>query len=286
MPYRIYTVNQKYVKNKRGDIGVYKKKIKKWIESNRPYKPQKRGLEKLPIHSKRFGFLELYNRKEQQGLICPSGYSISQCFNVLPKMWYGYHKARRDEKNYERMVKYAKAIQDVQKDMGIKTTSFPHLGLYGDVFILNDKNGNRAVFEDHSAQKKKQEEYEKWQTENAKNIQENLQRPDKEKGEIIETFVDDVFPYEMEDNGQTVPQLLEPNEEKGEEILTITEDIPFQKKLRKPNKKKGESILTIADDVAPYETIEAETEDMVPELLQPEKDEETIVITDDKPFQS
>jgi hypothetical protein len=263
-----------------------KKKIKKWIKSKRPYKPQKKGLEKKPIHSKRFGFLELYNRKEQQGLICPSGYSISQCFNVLRKMWYGYHKARRDEKNYERMVKYAKAIQDVQKDMGIKTTSFPHLGLYGDVFILNDKNGNRAVFEDHSAQKKKQEEYEKWQAKNAKNIQENLQRPDKERGESIITIADDVFPYEMEDNVQTVPQLLEPDEEKGEEILTITEDIPFQKKLRKRNKKKGESIITIADDVAPYEKIEAEKEDTVPQLIEPEKEEETIVITDDIPFQS
>jgi hypothetical protein len=61
----------------------------------------------------------------------------------------------------------------------------------------------------------------------------------------------------MEDNVQTVPQLLEPDEEKGEEILTIPDDIPFQKKLRKPNKKKGESILTVADDVSPYETIEA-----------------------------
>jgi hypothetical protein len=223
---------------------------------------------------------------KKKGRISLSGYSISQCFNVLRKMWYGYHKARRDEKNYERMVKYAKAIQDVQKDMGIKTTSFPHLGLYGDVFILNDKNGNRAVFEDHSAQKKKQEEYEKWQAENAKNIQKNLQRPDKEKGEVIETFADDVFPYEMEDNVQTVPQLLEPDEEKGEEILTIPNDIPFQKKLRKPNKKKGESILTVADDVSPYETIEAEIEDMVPELLKPKKEEETFVITDDKPFQS
>jgi hypothetical protein len=160
MHLRIYTVNQKYVKNKHGDIGVYTKKIKKWIKSNKPYKPQKRGVEKLSIYSKKFGFLDLYNRKELQGLICPSGYSISQCFNVLRKMWYGYHKARHDEKNYEGMVKYAKAIQDVQKDMGIKTTSFPHLGLYGDVLILNDKNGNRAVFEDHSALKKKQEEYE------------------------------------------------------------------------------------------------------------------------------
>lgn len=129
---------------------------------------------------------------------------------------------------------------------------------------------------------------------NTKNARQKTQKryrkiykePDKEKGESIITIADDVYPYEMEDNVQTVPQLLEPDEVKGEEILTIPDDVPFQKKLRKPNKKKGESILTVADDVAPYETIEAEIEDMVPDVLQPEKDEETIVITDDKPFQS
>ncbi len=286
MPLRIYTVNQKYVKNKHGDIGVYKKKIKKWIKSNKPYKPQKRGFEKKSLHSSRFGFLDLYSRKEQQGLICPSGYSISQCFNVLGKMWYGYHRARTRENSLEKMIKYAKAIQKVQEDMGIKTTSFPHLGIYGDVLILNDKNGNRAVFEDHSALKKKQEEYEKWQAENAKKIQERLQKPNKEKGEVIETFADDFSPYEMEDNEETVPELLEPDEEKGEEILTITDDIPFQKKLQKPAKKKGESISTIADDVAPHEMIQAEIEDTVLELLEPEEEEEILVITDDIPFQS
>lgn len=286
MPLRIYTVNQKYVKNKHGDIGVHKKKIKKWIKSNKPYKPQKRGLEKLSIHSTRFGFLDLYNRKEQQELICPSGYSISQCFNVLRKLWYAYRRAIGTDNDIHKMEKYAKAIQDVQKDMGIKTASFPHLGLYGDVLILNDKNGRRAVYEDHSALKKKQEEYEKWQAENAKKIQVMLQKPDKQNGEVIETFADDVFPYEMQDNEETVPELLEPDEEKGEEILTITDDIPFQRKLKKPHKKKGESILTIADDVASHEMIDAEIEDTVPSMLDPEEDEEILVISDDIPFQS
>jgi len=286
MPLRIYTVNQKYVKNKHGDIGVYKKKIKKWIKSNKPYKPQKRGLEKLSIHSTRFGFLDLYNRKEQQELICPSGYSISQCFNVLRKLWYAYRRAIGTDNDIDKMEKYAKAIQDVQKDMGIKTASFPHLDLYGDVLILNDKNGRRAVYEDHSALKKKQEEYEKWQAENAKKIQVMLQKPDKQKGEVIETFADDVFPYEMQDNEETVLELLEPDEEKGEEILTITDDIPFQRKLKKPHKKKGESILTIADDVVSHEMIDAEIEDTVPSMLYPEEDEEILVISDDIPFQS
>jgi len=265
---------------------VYKKKIKKWIKSNKPYKPQKRGLEKLSIHSTRFGFLDLYNRKEQQELICPSGYSISQCFNVLRKLWYAYRRAIGTDNDIDKMEKYAKAIQDVQKDMGIKTASFPHLDLYGDVLILNDKNGRRAVYEDHSALKKKQEEYEKWQAENAKKIQVMLQKPDKQKGEVIETFADDVFPYEMQDNEETVLELLEPDEEKGEEILTITDDIPFQRKLKKPHKKKGESILTIADDVVSHEMIDAEIEDTVPSMLDPEEDEEILVISDDIPFQS
>jgi hypothetical protein len=226
MPLRIYTVNQKYVKNKHGEIGVYKKKIEKWIKSNKPYKRQKRGLEKPSIYSTRFGFLDLYNRKEQQGLICPSGYSISQCFNVLKKLWWGYHKSRT-ENNLIRMEKYAKAIQDVQKDMGIKTTSFPHLGLYGDQLVLNNKKGERIVFEDHSALKRKQEEYEKWQAENAKKIQEYLQKPDVEGGEEIVAFADDVYPYEKIECEETVPQLLEPDEEKGERVLTLVDDIPF-----------------------------------------------------------
>ena len=233
MPWRIYTVNQKYVKNKNGDIGHYKKKIKKWIGSNKPYKRQRRGLEKQSIYSNRFGFLELYNRKEQQGLICPSGYSISQCFNVLRKMWYGYHRGLQ-RKNLEEMIKYAKAIQDVQKDMGIKTTSFPHLGLYGDQFILNNKKGERAVFEDHSAMKKKQEEYEKWQVENAKKIKEVLLKPDKEKGEELEVFADDVGPHKIrrfkDEDLVPLDEVIQADEEAGEELLIIIDDIPFQKK--------------------------------------------------------
>ena len=94
MHLRIYTVNQKYVKNKDDEIGIYKKKIKKWIKSNKPFKPQKRGLEKQPIHSKRFGFLDLYNRKEQQSYLSfwLQYKSVFQCFaqNVV---WVSQSKA-------------------------------------------------------------------------------------------------------------------------------------------------------------------------------------------------
>src|SRR6188508_1345020 len=231
MPWRIYPMKQKYTK-KYGTISVYLLKNKKWIDCNKPYKPQKRGLEKKTILSNRFGLLELYSRKEQQQLMCPSGYSISQCFNILKKMWFAYHKARDYDRNIETMEKYAKAIQSVQKDLGIKTTSFPHIGIYGDELILNNKQGERIVFEDHSALKKKQEAYEKWQAENAKKIQAKVLKPDIKKGEAIVSLADESFRkkrfVENEDSeGYLIPDVLHADEEAGEERITFADDIPF-----------------------------------------------------------
>jgi TRAP-type C4-dicarboxylate transport system substrate-binding protein len=127
------------------------------------------------------------------------------------------------------MEKYARAIQDVQKDMGIKTTSFPHLGIYGDVFVLNNKNHERVVFEDHSALKKKQDAYEKWQAQNSKEIQEHIQKPNREEGEEIVTFSDDVYPHKIiePEEDEIVPHMCEPDEEAGEELIVMTDDIPF-----------------------------------------------------------
>ena len=231
MPWRIYPMKQKYRK-KDGTLSIYELKNRKWINSNKPYKPQKRGLEKKLIWSNRFGLLELYSRKEQQELKCPSGYSISQCFNILRKMWYSYHKARTQNEGIERMEKYAKAIQSVQKDMGIKTASFPHLRLYGDVFILNNKKGERIVFEDHSALKAQQDRYDAWMARKAKKIQAKALRPDKQKGEYIESFPDKSFSEKYVDyeNTYLIPDVLEPDEEAGEERITMTDDIPFLKR--------------------------------------------------------
>ena len=229
MPWRIYPMKQKYTK-KDGTVSVYLLKNKKWIDCNKPYKPQKRGLEKKAIRSNRFGFLELYNRKEQQELKCPSGYSIGQCFNILRKMWWAYKNALQQQ-NLEKMEKYAKAIQAVKKDMGIKTTSFPHLGLYGDAFILNNKKGERTVFEDHSALKAQQDKYDKWMAKKAKKIQQQVLKPDKEKGEEILSFPDESYDEKYEDDrAYLIPDVLVPDEEAGEEKITMTDDIPFMKK--------------------------------------------------------
>lgn len=228
MPWRTYTSRQKYTKRD-GTVSIYPLKSKKCIKSNKPYKPQKRGFEKKSIWSNRFGFLELYNRREQQELKCPSGYSISQCFNVLHKTWYGYRRALGEE-DLGNMEKYAQAIQAVQKDMGIKTTSFPHLGIYGDQFILNNKQGERVVFEDHSELKKKQDEYNKWAAENAKKIQQAELKPDIEKGEKIITMPDMSYKKrrKIRIRRELIPDALVPDEEAGEKLITFADEIPFQ----------------------------------------------------------
>ena len=230
MPWRWYPKFNKVVRAD-GTVARYKSRCKKWIDCSKPYKPQKRGLMKKAIWSNRFGLLELYNRKEQQGLKCPSGYSISQCFNILRKMWWTYKNALQQQ-NLEKMEKYAKAIQAVQKDMGIKTASFPHLRLYGDVFILNNKKGERIVFEDHSALKAQQDRYDAWMARKAKKIQAKALRPDKQKGEYIESFPDKSFSEKYVDyeNTYLIPDVLEPDEEAGEERITMTDDIPFLKR--------------------------------------------------------
>jgi len=230
MPWRWYPKFNKVVRAD-GTVARYKSRCKKLLKSHKPYRPQRRGFEKKSIWSNRFGFLELYNRKEQQELKCPSGYSISQCFNILRKMWWAYKHALGDQ-NLKQMEKYAKAIQAVQKDMGIKTTSFPHLRLYGDELILNNKKGERVVFEDHSALKKQQDEYDEWMAQNAKKIQQNVSKPDKQKGEVIETYADNSFSekYEEDDKDYLVPNALVPDEEEDEELITMADDIPFLKR--------------------------------------------------------
>jgi len=130
-----------------------------------------------------------------------------------------------------------KPSNQYKKTWGLKTISFPHLGIYGDEFILNNKKGERIVFEDHSALKKKQEAYEKWQAENAKKIQAKVLKPDIKKGEAIVSLADESFRkkrfVESEDSeGYLIPDVLHADEEAGEERITFADDIPFEDQIR------------------------------------------------------
>src|SRR5678815_4703702 len=87
--------------------------------------------------SKRFGYLDTYTYNERKLLKCPSGYTFGQGMHALRRLWFAY-KSSKSEENIAKMKHYARAIQEVQEDMGLKTTSFPHLGIFGDVLVFRD----------------------------------------------------------------------------------------------------------------------------------------------------
>lgn len=279
MPWRIYPMNQKYTKLD-GTVSIYKVKNKKWIKSNARYKPQKRGIEKKVIYSTRFGYLDQYNRKEQQGLLCPSGYSIGQCFNVLRKLWNAYHISRCYEKNIERMIKYAKAIQDVQKDMGIETTSFPNLLLYGDIFKLLEHKNQKAVEEDHSELKNSQELLEK--------KYEVITLADEMYKIIKEEEVHKVVPVDIP---ARVPLLLVPTPE--QEVVIYTDDVPVRKplksklKLKQSDKRKVKHENRICTKCGEKLELEEKHEcEKFKKEKEKEKGLEVVIMTDDIPFQN
>ena len=165
MYWKTYYCMQKY-RWKDGSVHYYRKAYKKWVKYNSSVIKKRRShinREPSVIFSKRFGYIDVYNRREQNYLMCPSGFSFTQGMGKLYKLWRGYIITKANENDIERARGFAKDIQKVQEDLGIKTTSFPHLGIYGDVFKLYEKVDKLGVEEDHSHLKESQKLLEKKQ---------------------------------------------------------------------------------------------------------------------------
>ena len=75
----------------------------------------------------------------------------------------------------------------------------------------------------------------------SKEIQQHVQKPNKEEGEEIVTFVDDVYPGKKvkPEEDEIVPDMLEPDEEAGEEEIVMIDDIPFKPKNKNQNSIAG-----------------------------------------------
>ena len=158
---RLYKFKKKHVR-KDGTVTIGPNRQWKWVKGEtkqRKYRP--RGQAKT-LWSKRFGYLDTYTYNERKLLICPSGYTFGQGMHALHRLWFAF-KISKSEANIYKMEHYARAIQEVQEDMGLKTTSFPHLCLYGDIFTLYERKNQKAVLEDHSELKASQELLEKKQ---------------------------------------------------------------------------------------------------------------------------
>jgi hypothetical protein len=72
---------------------------------------------------------------------CPSGYTRGQGWNCLHRAWIGYKRANnpKNGETFQDKLYWAQMIQNIQTDMGLQRSSFPQLGLLGDVVFLYDQ---------------------------------------------------------------------------------------------------------------------------------------------------
>jgi hypothetical protein len=238
---RLYKFKKKHVR-KDGTVTIGPNRQWKWVKGEtkqRKYRPRGQST----MWSKRFGYLDTYTYNERKLLKCPSGYTFGQGMHALHRLWFAY-KSSKSEENIAKTKHYARAIQEVQEDMGLKTTSFPHLGIFGDVLVFRDhKTGQYGEEIDHSELKERQEFEEE-----RKKFEEiaPLIQADIEKGEELLIITDDIPQLEEQkeeiDKNLEIAPLIEPDIEKGEELLIITDDIPQLEEQK-------EELLIITDEI-------------------------------------
>ncbi len=278
MYHKTYYCMQKY-RWKDGSVHYYRKAYKKWVKYNSSVIKKRRShiknREPSVIFSKRFGYIELYNRKEQDYLKCPSGFSFTQGMGKLYKLWRGYIIATANENDIKRAIGFAKDIQKVQEDLGLPTTSFPHLGIYGDIFMLYEKVSRPAVNEDHSHLKEAQKIAEK-----KLEIVTLADEMNKIKKEVQE--------QKQEQKQPPVPLLLTLCVE--QEIQVFTDDIPVELeplkskpiKFRQSKKRKIKHENRICIECG--EKLELELNHECKQEKE-KKELEIVTMTDDVPFQ-
>lgn len=270
---RLYIFKKKHVR-KDGTVTIGPNRQWKWIKRAVPYRKQTRGKPKTML-SKRFGYLENYNRKEQQMLKCPSGYSVSQGMNALRKLWRAYF-GELNAANVAGMQKRARAIQEVQEDMGLKTSSFPHLGIYGDNLIFYDKDGKVKTEIDHSELKEKEE-----MEEAKERLHEAVERAELS----LEPDVNDI-PVEQGGNLITIPDEIPPpqinyDDEEGKEQERQQHEpryrIKHSNRMRYGKKRDEEWTCELCGDIVPPKKSH---------ICGYKEEEDVITMTDDIPFQS
>jgi hypothetical protein len=232
---RLYKFKKKHVR-KDGTVTIGPNRQWKWVKGEtkqRKYRP--RGQAKT-LWSKRFGYLDTYTYNERKLLICPSGYTFGQGMHALHRLWFAY-KSSKSEANIAKMEHYARAIQEVQEDMGLKTTSFPHLGIYGDVLVFRDyKTGQYGEEIDHSELKEKQEleeEKEKFE-EIAPLIEQEIEKAESEaeQEEEIVTIADKIPNLYLKQNtglGMKTGCILVTGEKKSGYVKNVVKQYPLTK---------------------------------------------------------
>ena len=202
MQLRLYKFKKKHVR-KDGTVTIGPNRQWKWVKGETKQKKYRPRGQAKTLLSKRFGYLDAYTYNERRLLICPSGYTFGQGMHALHRLWIAY-KISKSEANIGKMKHYARAIQEVQEDMGLRTTSFPQLGIYGDQLTLYDHSTSRkdrpakVLFQADLSELKKLQE---------------LEELEDQKQEIVKKLSE-------------IAPLIQPDMEKGQELVIITDEIP------------------------------------------------------------
>ena len=90
--------------------------------------------------------------------LCPSGYTRGQAWGALFRAWMGFrisNDPRKGETIFDRMS-WAQKIQDIETDLSLPRSSFPQLGILGDVVFMFDKMKELDLQDLHDEEKEKQ----------------------------------------------------------------------------------------------------------------------------------
>lgn len=93
------------------------------------------------VKSKR-GMGHLSRSSDDKWIPTNSGYTRGQCWNFLNHAWIGFKRALnpKNGETFQDQLKWARIIQDVQTALGLQRSSFPQLGLLGNVIFTYDIN--------------------------------------------------------------------------------------------------------------------------------------------------
>ena len=91
-----------------------------------------------------------------------SGFFENEVWGSLHKAWKGYVIAKNKDE-YEKMVHYARIIQENQHDLGLEVSSFPNIGMSATSFLqeLVQKDADNQVEQEASGEEYQTDRYEK-----------------------------------------------------------------------------------------------------------------------------
>jgi hypothetical protein len=80
-----------------------------------------------------------------------SGFFENKVWGALCKAWKGYVIAKNKDE-YDKMLHYARIIQECQHDLGLKVSSFPNIG-------MSDLSSSQQIAQENNNQAISDEEY-------------------------------------------------------------------------------------------------------------------------------